>query len=55
MVDEAEALGMRPADLGIYVRDLLARVLDEVGPDADFTAMALVVEDDTGLTLDRPA
>lgn len=53
-VDEAEALGVHLA-LGTQVRDLLKRVLDEVGQDADFTAMALVVEDDAGLKLDRPA
>jgi 3-hydroxyisobutyrate dehydrogenase-like beta-hydroxyacid dehydrogenase len=53
-VDEAEALGVR-LPIGTHVRDLLKRVLDEVGADADFTAMALVVEDDNGLTLDRPA
>jgi 3-hydroxyisobutyrate dehydrogenase-like beta-hydroxyacid dehydrogenase len=53
-VDEAEALGVH-LEIGTHVRDLLKRVLDEVGPEADFTAMALVVEDDAGLTLDRPA
>ena len=52
MVAEAEALGMEP-HLGIYVRDLLARVLSEVGPDADFTAMAKVVEADAGLDPER--
>jgi 3-hydroxyisobutyrate dehydrogenase-like beta-hydroxyacid dehydrogenase len=54
MVAEAEALGMDP-HLGIYVRDLLARVLSEVGPDADFTAMAKVVEADAGLDPERGA
>jgi 3-hydroxyisobutyrate dehydrogenase-like beta-hydroxyacid dehydrogenase len=54
MVAEAEALGMEP-HLGIYVRDLLARVLSEVGPDADFTAMAKVVEADAGLDPEREA
>ncbi|MBO9581359.1 MAG: NAD(P)-dependent oxidoreductase [Sphingobium sp.] len=52
MVDEAQGLGMDP-HLGIYVRDLLARVLHEVGPDADFTAMAKVVEADAGLDPER--
>jgi 3-hydroxyisobutyrate dehydrogenase-like beta-hydroxyacid dehydrogenase len=54
MVAEAEALGMEP-HLGIYVRDLLARVLSEVGPEADFTAMAKVVEADAGLDPERGA
>lgn len=53
-IDEAEALGVR-LPIGTHVRDLLKRVLDEVGQDADFTAMALVVEGDNGLQLDRPA
>jgi 3-hydroxyisobutyrate dehydrogenase-like beta-hydroxyacid dehydrogenase len=53
-VDEAQALGV-DLPIGTHVRDLLKRVLDEVGQDADFTAMALVVEDDAGLQLDRPA
>ena len=52
MVDEAKELGMDPY-LGIYVRDLLARVLAEVGPDADFTAMAKVIEADAGLDPER--
>jgi 3-hydroxyisobutyrate dehydrogenase-like beta-hydroxyacid dehydrogenase len=54
MVAEAQALGMTP-HLGIHARDLLARVLDEVGPDADFTAMAKVVEADAGLDPERAA
>jgi 3-hydroxyisobutyrate dehydrogenase-like beta-hydroxyacid dehydrogenase len=54
MVDEAQALGMEP-HLGLHVRDLLARVLAEVGPDADFTAMAKVVEADAGLDPERGA
>ncbi len=41
--------------LGVYARDLLARVLSEVGPDADFTAMAKVVEADAGLDPERGA
>lgn len=49
-VDEAEALGVH-LTLGTNVRDLLKRVLDEVGADADFTAMSLVVERDAGLDL----
>jgi len=53
-VDEAEALGVH-LTLGAQVRDLLKRTLDEVGSDADFTAMALVVEADAGLKLDRSA
>jgi 3-hydroxyisobutyrate dehydrogenase-like beta-hydroxyacid dehydrogenase len=51
-VDEAAALGVT-LTLGTHVRDLLARTLAEVGPDADFTAMALVVERDAGLALRR--
>ncbi|MBB5985890.1 NAD(P)-dependent oxidoreductase [Sphingobium lignivorans] len=53
-VEEAEALGVHLA-LGAQVRDLLGRVLEEVGPDADFTAMAKVVEADAGLDPERPA
>lgn len=53
-VDEAEALGV-PLPLGTQVRDLLKRTLDEVGPDADFTAMAKVVEADAGLDPERGA
>ncbi|MBT2185658.1 NAD(P)-dependent oxidoreductase [Sphingobium nicotianae] len=53
-VDEAQALGV-DLPIGVHVRDLLKRVLDEVGADADFTAMALVTEADAGLALDRPA
>ena len=49
-VDVAEALGVQ-LTLGASVRDLLKRVLDEVGPHADFTAMSLVVERDAGLDL----
>ena len=52
MVAEAEGLGMN-SHLGVYVRDLLARVLSEVGPDADFTAMTKVVEADAGLDPER--
>jgi len=54
MVEEAEALGMIP-HLGLHARDLLARVLAEVGPEADFTAMAKVVEADAGLDPEREA
>jgi 3-hydroxyisobutyrate dehydrogenase-like beta-hydroxyacid dehydrogenase len=54
MVAEAEGLGMDP-HLGVYVRDLLGRVLSEVGPDADFTAMAKVIEADAGLDPERGA
>ncbi len=54
MVAEAQALGMDP-HLGTYVRDLLARVLSEVGPEADFTAMAKVIEADAGLDPEREA
>jgi len=53
-VDEAEALGVHLA-LGTQVRDLLRRTLEEVGADADFTAMAKVVEADAGLDPERPA
>jgi 3-hydroxyisobutyrate dehydrogenase-like beta-hydroxyacid dehydrogenase len=51
-VAEAEALGVH-LTLGTHVRDLLRRTLDEVGPDADFTAMAKVVEADAGLDPER--
>lgn len=53
-VDEAQALGVR-LHIGTYVRDLLKRVLEDVGQEADFTAMAKVVEADAGLDPDRPA
>lgn len=53
-VAEEEALGVDPR-FGRLVRDLLKRTLDEVGPDADFTAMAKVVEADAGLDPERPA
>ena len=53
-VEEAEALGVHLA-LGTHVRDLLARTLQEVGSDADFTAMTKVVEADAGLDPERPA
>jgi 3-hydroxyisobutyrate dehydrogenase-like beta-hydroxyacid dehydrogenase len=53
-VDEAAARGVR-LHIGTYVRDLLKRVLEDIGQDADFTAMAKVVEADAGLDPDRPA
>lgn len=53
-VDEAQALGVR-LHIGTYVRDLLKRVLEDVGQEADFTAMAKVIEADAGLDPDRPA
>lgn len=53
-VEEAAGLGVQ-LRLGREVRDLLARTLAEVGPDADFTAMAKVVEADAGLDPERPA
>ncbi len=53
-VEEAEALGVH-LTLGTHVRDLLKRTLDEVGPDADFTAMAKIVEADAGLDPERAA
>jgi len=53
-VEEAGALGVDLV-LGSHVRDLLARTLAQVGADADFTAMAKVVEADAGLDPDRPA
>ncbi len=53
-VDEAEKLGV-PLPIGSHVRDLLQRTLDEVGADADFTAMTKVVEADAGLDPERKA
>ena len=53
-VEEAGALGVDLV-LGSHVRDLLARTLAQVGADADFTAMAKVVEADAGLDPERPA
>ena len=41
--------------LGNHVRSLLERTLETYGPDADFTAMARIVEADAGLDPKRPA
>ena len=52
-LDEAEAMGV-PLPTGERLAALLDRVLATYGNDADFTAMAKVVEQDAGLDPDRP-
>lgn len=54
LLDEAEAMGV-PLQLGQVVRTYLERALADYGPDADFTAMAKVVEADAGLNPERDA
>jgi len=44
-----------PLQLGQVVRSYLERALADYGPDADFTAMAKVVEADAGLDPERDA
>jgi 3-hydroxyisobutyrate dehydrogenase-like beta-hydroxyacid dehydrogenase len=51
-IAEAEALGM-DLPLGRHVERLLTRALASSGPDADFTAMAKIVEADAGLDPER--
>ena len=53
-LDEARAMGV-PLPTGERLARLLERTLAEYGDDADFTAMAKVVEEDAGLDPERPA
>jgi 3-hydroxyisobutyrate dehydrogenase-like beta-hydroxyacid dehydrogenase len=52
LMDEAEAAGV-PLPLGRIVEDYLARTLEREGAEADFTAIAKVVEEAAGLDPDR--
>ena len=52
LLDEAEAMGV-PLQIGEIVRTYLERTLADYGAEADFTAMAKVVEADAGLDPDR--
>lgn len=52
LMDEAEAAGV-PLPLGRIVEDYLTRTLEREGADADFTAIAKVVEEAAGLDPDR--
>ena len=52
LLDEAEAAGV-PLPLGQIVADYLQRTLDREGADADFTAIAKVVEEAAGLDPER--
>jgi 3-hydroxyisobutyrate dehydrogenase-like beta-hydroxyacid dehydrogenase len=52
LLDEAEAAGI-PLPLGEIVADYLERTLAREGPDADFTAIAKVVEEAAGLDPER--
>jgi 3-hydroxyisobutyrate dehydrogenase-like beta-hydroxyacid dehydrogenase len=52
LMDEAKAAGV-PLQLGKVVERYLERTLEREGPDADFTAIAKVVEEDAGLDPDR--
>ncbi len=54
LMDEARAMDV-PLPLGRIVEDHLERVLATYGDDADFTAIAKVVEADAGLDPERPA
>lgn len=53
-LDEAQAMGV-PLPTGERLAALLDRTLAAYGDDADFTAMAKVVEEDAGLDPERPA
>jgi 3-hydroxyisobutyrate dehydrogenase-like beta-hydroxyacid dehydrogenase len=44
-----------PLGVGTAVSELLQRTVTTLGADADFTAMAKIVESDAGLDPDRPA
>jgi 3-hydroxyisobutyrate dehydrogenase-like beta-hydroxyacid dehydrogenase len=44
-----------PLGVGTAVSELLQRTVDTLGADADFTAMAKIVESDAGLDPNRPA
>jgi 3-hydroxyisobutyrate dehydrogenase-like beta-hydroxyacid dehydrogenase len=50
----AQSLGV-PLGVGSAVCDLLQRTVTTLGPDSDFTAMAKIVESDSGLDPDRSA
>ncbi len=50
----AESLGV-PLGVGAAVCDLLQRTVNSLGPDSDFTAMAKIVESDSGLDPNRRA
>jgi 3-hydroxyisobutyrate dehydrogenase-like beta-hydroxyacid dehydrogenase len=52
LMDEAEAAGV-PLPLGAIVQNYLERTLEREGPEADFTAIAKVVEEAAGLDPDR--
>ena len=52
LMDEAGAAGV-PLPLGAIVQEYLERTLEREGPDADFTAIAKVVEEAAGLDPDR--
>ena len=52
LMDEAEAAGV-PLPLGAIVQEYLERTLEREGPEADFTAIAKVVEEAAGLDPDR--
>lgn len=52
LMDEADAAGV-PMPLGAIVQDYLERTLEREGSDADFTAIAKVVEEAAGLDPDR--
>jgi len=54
LMEEAAAMEV-PLPMGGIVQGLLERTLEAYGPDADFTAMAKVVESDAGLDPERPA
>lgn len=54
LMDEAESAGV-PLPLGRIVEHYLERVLADYGQDADFTAIAKVVEAEAGLDPERPA
>ena len=50
----AQSLGV-PLGVGSAVCDLLQRTVTSLGPDSDFTAMAKIVESDSGLDPNRDA
>ena len=50
----AHSLGV-PLGVGSAVCDLLQRTVTTLGPDSDFTAMAKIVESDSGLDPNRSA
>jgi 3-hydroxyisobutyrate dehydrogenase-like beta-hydroxyacid dehydrogenase len=50
----ADSLGV-PLGVGSAVCDLLQRTVSTLGPDSDFTAMAKIVESDSGLDPNRSA